>query len=264
MIRVFILVSSTIDRHRQNVFQHMLDASDVDIVGVCIDDRPSIGSIAKVWRELKRGRGGYVVVQCIKTLISSGKKRDMLSSDFFAKSFVWCIRSQDLYSPETVKQICSCRPDVIFRSGFGIIREPILSIIPYGVLSYHHGDMRKYRGQPEGFWELYHGEKEMKVTVQRLSAGLDCGTIVKEMTIPIRRDDTWARLYNRAYSMSSDLALDAIRLCVRSDSQGVSLSKHELGKLYTTPNLRQWMTMQIRVFGRIMRVWMNRLFLHER
>lgn len=39
------------------------------------------------------------------------------------------------------------------------------------MLSYHHGDMRRYRGQPPGFWELYNGEREIGVTVQRLAAG---------------------------------------------------------------------------------------------
>jgi len=165
------------------------------------------------------------------------------------------MRTRHLYSLETVEAIKSRRPDVIFRSGFGIIREPILSLASYGVLSYHHGDMRKYRGQPPAFWELYHGEEEMKVTVQQLSPGLDCGAIIKEMTIPIYLGDTWARLHNRAYVLSTRLALDAIRLRIQSPGTALLLSDSELGKLYTTPNLRQWMGMQIRVVRGIVKSW---------
>ena len=185
MIRVFILASSHIDRYRQQVFQHMVDASDINVVGACIDARPDRGAFRKVKRELRRGRGAYVGVQIAKALCGY-RRRKICSYDFFTRSSTWCVFSDDLYSERTIAYIKSRRPDVIFRSGFGIIREPILSLAPHGVLSYHHGDMRKYRGQPPAFWELYDGERQMKVTVQELSAGLDCGTIIKEMTIPIR------------------------------------------------------------------------------
>ena len=53
-------------------------------------------------------------------------------------------------------------PDVLLRiGGFGIVKEPLLSLCRAGVLSYHHGDMRRYRGQPPAFWELYHGERSI-------------------------------------------------------------------------------------------------------
>ena len=192
MIRVLILVSSRINRYRQDVFRIMLAASDIDIVGVCVDCRPGIGTLAKIRREMKRGRGGYVLVQCIMGLVKMLTKPDVSSRFFFKTTSVPCILTHDLYSSETIEQIRIAEPDVIFRFGFGIIREPILSLAPSGVLSYHHGDMRKYRGQPPAFWELYHGEMEMGITVQVLSAGLDSGAIIVEKKIPIRPNDTWA------------------------------------------------------------------------
>ena len=50
--------------------------------------------------------------------------------------------------------------------------------------------MRKYRGMPPGLWELYHGEREMGITVQKLAAGLDCGVPIEEKHIPIYPNDT--------------------------------------------------------------------------
>jgi methionyl-tRNA formyltransferase len=73
------------------------------------------------------------------------------------------------------------RPDLLLLiGGFGIIKAPLLDLAPQGVLSYHHGDMREYRGQPPAFWELYNGEKPNRVTVQRLSPGIDCGQPIVE------------------------------------------------------------------------------------
>jgi folate-dependent phosphoribosylglycinamide formyltransferase PurN len=251
MIRVFGLVASSLDPSKQEVFRHLLSDSDVTLVGVCIDSRPDIGSFAKVWRELRRGRGGYVGVQIAKAIAARWRNSAVDSEDFFTRHSVWTMHCDDLYVKETVEAIRNHEPDVLFRAGFGIIREPLLSLAPYGMLSYHHGDMRKYRGQPPAFWELYHGETEMHVTVQRLSSKLDAGVIIKEMSIPIYPDDTWRSLAKRAYSVSNRLALEAIRAMKGPVPVGETLAREELGPVFTAPNLRQWLTLQVRVARRV-------------
>jgi hypothetical protein len=45
--------------------------------------------------------------------------------------------------------------DVIVCFGFNNLSRDILSIARFGVWSYHHGDNKKYRGGPAGFWEMY-------------------------------------------------------------------------------------------------------------
>ena len=132
--------------------------------------------------------------------------------------------------------------------GFGIVKEPLLSLVPKGILSYHHGDMRKYRGQPVGFWELYHGEKEMGVTVQRLSAGLDRGTPLEEMTIPIKKGDTVSTLSNRALDSSTGMMHDALQQIQQPDYKPATIDHY--GPIYTIPNLRQYLTLQIKLLFR--------------
>jgi hypothetical protein len=249
-IRVFALVESCLDPREQGVFRHFLDAPDIQMVGVCINSRPEIGGLAKVRRELRRGRGGYVVIQILKGLARRWRGRAVDSEAFFSHHGIWTMRCLDLYAQQTFDAVRDRRPDVLFRSGFGILREPVLSLARYGVLSYHHGDIRKYRGQPPAFWELYHGEREMHVTVQVLSAELDAGIIAKEMTVPIYPHDTWGELLSRANAMSEQLALGATRALVTLGAVRERLPKASLGMLYTTPNLRQWLTLQARVAKR--------------
>ena len=84
----------------------------------------------------------------------------------------------DSRSDEQTQDVAELAPDVlVLIAGFGIIGEPLLSLAPHGVLAYHHGDMRRYRGMPPAFWELFNDETEMGVTVQRLSPGLDDGAL---------------------------------------------------------------------------------------
>jgi methionyl-tRNA formyltransferase len=73
-----------------------------------------------------------------------------------------------------IENIRKFKPDILLLiDGFGIIKEPLLKITPLGVLSYHHGNMQKYRGEPPAFLELYNNENEMGITVQILSSGLE-------------------------------------------------------------------------------------------
>lgn len=74
--------------------------------------------------------------------------------------------------------------DVIVRFSFNIIRGDILSVPRYGVWSFHHGDIEKYRGGPPCFWEIYFGEASTGVTLQRLNERLDGGVVLRIERFP--------------------------------------------------------------------------------
>ena len=140
---------------------------------------------------------------------------------------------------------------MILIGGFGIIRKPLLNITRNGVISYHHGDMRKYRGQPPAFWELYNGEEEMGVTVQRMSVGLDCGEPIVEKAVPIRYSDTLNSLKKRAFEESIGMMYQAISLLERDGfTPGKTIN---LGRVYTIPNLRQWLILNMKIAYRLIR-----------
>ena len=137
---------------------------------------------------------------------------------------------------------------MVMLGGFGIVKEPLLSLAPNGILSYHHGDMRKYRGQPVGFWELYHNEKEMGVTVQRLAAGIDKGTPIVEKTVPIEKNDNVKKLSERAILSSIDMMHEALTQIQRSDFRPATID--HFGPIYTIPNLRQYILLQLKLIFR--------------
>jgi len=124
----------------------------------------------------------------------------------------------------------------------------LLSAAPKGILSFHHGNMRKYRGMPPALWELFNGEKEMGITVQILSERLDAGMPVVEKSIKIEKADTILKLRNRAQSESPNMMYQALIKLMSDSYKPKYLNK--LGKVYTLPNLRQWMLLQWRLFLR--------------
>ncbi len=259
-MRLLVLSSPTLDGFQQRVLAAVADSPRIELVGACIDIRAAPSQWQKLRRELRKGRGGYVVVQAVSRL-AGGRRRaaaPVSASSSFAGQGVETIETEDLYDERTLAFIEARRPDAIFRTGFGIIREPVLSIAPKGVISFHHGDLRSYRGIPPAFWELYHGEARMTVTVQVLAAGIDTGRIVCEREVGISPADTWGTLEARAYAQSEGMIYEACLLLDRDDFESLTIRPEELGALYTTPNLRQWLTLQARVARRRLLAWGRR------
>jgi methionyl-tRNA formyltransferase len=231
--------------------QPILADGDFEVALVIVDRRPSKGAGRKVIDHIRRGRGGYVIVLTVQKCF--GKPAQGLS----VEEFCWANRIERLetaspYTPQTSAEIRRHNLDLlVLVDGFGIVREPLLSVCPRGILSYHHGDMRKYRGMPPGLWELYNGEKEIGITVQKIAAGLDCGVPIEEKHISIYPNDTLGTLTGRLKTEDEGMLYAALKKVANPDFTPVPIQ--EFGEVYTLPNLRQWLTLNARIAYRRLR-----------
>ncbi|MBL8022449.1 MAG: family 43 glycosylhydrolase [Leptospirales bacterium] len=82
------------------------------------------------------------------------------------------------FTPADIETIKGHDVDLIIRFAFNILRGEILNTPRYGVWSFHHDDHLKYRGGPEGFWEIYRNDHRSGAMLQRLSEKLDDGTVL--------------------------------------------------------------------------------------
>ncbi len=89
----------------------------------------------------------------------------------------WSLFDDDLESVREMKL------DIILRMGSGIIRGGILRAAQCGILSLHHGDNRKYRGSPPGFWEVLNRERTSGFVLQQLTEELDGGSVIARGTV---------------------------------------------------------------------------------
>lgn len=135
---------------------------------------------------------------------------------------------------ETVEEVGS-KCDLVVRLGFGILKGRILTCTEYGVLSFHHGDLRKYRGGPPVFWEFIQGEDEVGVTLQRLNEVLDGGEIVAIDHVKIGPTDTFYGVKSRLYQTSTDLLAEGVSNLLTEGWEPESTD--ELGDLYTSDDL---------------------------
>ncbi len=247
-MRIVILSSMSLDSFQQKVLCPILEDLTIEIIATLIDCRPKPSAKQRFLKNLKRGRGGYMLIMLFKSIFAK-QEPSVWAKDYFSASGIPCIETKSPYSEEIIQKLQSLHPEAITMvGGFGIVKEPLLSLAPQGILSYHHGNMQKYRGQPVGFWELYHNEKEMGVTVQRLSSGIDKGIPIVEKTIPIEKNDTVATLRSRAFDNSTDMMHHALHTIQQPDFQPAIISHY--GPIYSLPNLRQYLTLQFKLLFR--------------
>jgi len=125
--------------------------------------------------------------------------------------------------------------DVAVRFGFGFLVGDALTAPEMGVLSFHHGDFREYRGQPMGFWEYVHGRPEAGVTLQRINETLDGGEVVPLRRVDIADAPTWGAVRCRLFDASEEMLAEGARRLERDEFEPETLSEAELGDLYTLP-----------------------------
>lgn len=123
------------------------------------------------------------------------------------------------------------RSDVVIRFGFGFLVGDVLSAPEHGVLSFHHGDITRYRGQPMGFWEFVQDEPVAGITVQQLTEELDAGTIAAFRAVPIEDLRTWWAIKRRLLAESEDLLTEAVQNIEDGDVEEPT----KLGDLYSHP-----------------------------
>ena len=249
-MEIGLLLSKSISEFRLKALNPILQDPGFKVKVAVIDTRPGKPLKQKLIKNIRRGRGGYIVIMAFEKVFSKKSTTTSVSSyEFCALNGIEIIETNEPYSATTIENIKKHNLDVlVLTGGFGIIKQPLLDATPIGVLSYHHGNMRKYRGMPPALWELYNNEKEMGVTVQIISAGIDNGIPIAEKTIEINKNDTVSSLQNRAYAQSEDMLYTAVKKLSDKDFKFNRIE--HFGKIYTLPNLRQWILLNIKLVAR--------------
>jgi methionyl-tRNA formyltransferase len=245
-----ILVSSSISEFRDRTLQPIIEDDAFNIKVAIIDRHRGKTFKEKLIKNFKRGRGGYMIVMAFKKLFSKKSNTPDRDIEVYCKQHnIEIIETTNPYSKETLDAIKQYKLDTLLLvGGYGIVKESMINLVPQGILSYHHGNMRKYRGMPPAFWELYNNEKEMGMTLQRLSTGLDCGEPIVEKQIPIEKGVSFPALEHRLLEESIDMMYQAVQKISDNHYQTQSIDK--LGKVYTLPNLREWLLFTLKMFFR--------------
>ncbi len=253
-MKIALLGHETFSNYSYRMLQPILADKNFEIVLMIIHQPKPQTIKQQLISSWKKGRRGYLLVIITQTLIKKAKTKfkarnkkstDFNSSDFFSQRQAAIIKTPKLYTDEIVEKVESYHADVLILIDFHrIVKDKLIKAFPQGTLSYHYGNMRKYRGQPPAFWELYNGEKEMGVTVQKINAGIDCGEPIEEMTITFGKKRNSIALIDKWVDKNCPAMMYNALKKVQAGYQPPQIK--EYGKLYTVPTLRQWLAFQFK------------------
>ncbi|WP_254823390.1 formyltransferase family protein [Haloglomus halophilum] len=121
--------------------------------------------------------------------------------------------------------------DAALQNGVGILKGDVLTAPEHGVLSYHHGDIRRYRGVYTHLWNYLDRVATGGVTLLQLTEALDAGAIAAEREVDIADCLTWSELEGRKHRAGVPLVADAIE---RFDAgrEPETVPEDELGRMY--------------------------------
>jgi folate-dependent phosphoribosylglycinamide formyltransferase PurN len=121
----------------------------------------------------------------------------------------------------TVDILKSLKPDLLITANTRVIKENVLRIPQKAAINFHTSKLPQYAGLDSIFWALYHGEKEIGVTIHYLAEGLDTGDIIVQEAIPVNAEDDLVSLAEKANNLGSQLVLEAVDKLERGDSEQI-------------------------------------------
>lgn len=126
--------------------------------------------------------------------------------------------------------------EVALQNGVGILKGDVLTAPEHGVLSYHHGDIRRYRGVYTHLWNYLDRVETGGVTLLQLTEALDAGAIAAEREVDLADCLTWSELEGRKHRAGVPLLADAVE---RFDAgrEPETLPEADLGRMYYSSDM---------------------------
>lgn len=247
LLRIVILSERPgIGVYWQSVLRPVLADNRMQIVGVVVHPRPAKPLKKRLVSFLRRLRGGVFIAmvadKVMKRISRFKTPPQSLTFQEFVGNHSLPIVYVQAFVPDILPQIAAMQGDIMVLAGYHqVVKRPLIDLFPRGLLSYHYGDMRKYRGQPPVFWELLHGEVSVGVTVQKLSLVLDAGCPVEEVGVPVELNASLSQVKERVLTVSLPLMHRALSRFLDPGYIPARLPAH--GVLYTFPDIFSWLKM---------------------
>jgi len=136
--------------------------------------------------------------------------RDWDSVEAKIRAFDW----GELNTDENARLVAEYKPEAVAVFGCGIIRKPLIDVLPEGkTFNIHQGLSPYLRGVGTNFWPFVTGELEyIGVTLHIIDAGIDTGAIIAHERPDIEAFDTQHTLGCKTVVKSADVLVKALEV----------------------------------------------------
>lgn len=166
------------------------------------------------------------------------------------------------FERESIEKIKKAAPDFILRYGFNIVRGEILGSAPLGIWSFHHGDERKYRGGPYGFWEIFNHDRQTGIIFQQLKDQLDGGNVF-ERRLYATVFHSYKEMREKLLQECTDMPLRALKSFVFNGSHPEFLCDEVKGAVFRNPSNAVMFLFLIKLWKNRIIYYLQKYFRHE-
>jgi len=220
-------------------------ASEFEIVHVATS--PTMGSRSRrqmTW-ELTQLYGLFGLARLLSKLAFarvSGRIPKKANASRYSTLFQLCgaygIPCQQIGNPnasEFVESIRGRAPDVLVSVACPyILKEPILKIACKGAINIHHAPLPRYKGMMPTFWQMFHGEKVVGLTIHYMAARIDEGEALLQDEQAIERGESLDHLIQRSKRRGAHCMAKVLRQICEGSVKPIKLD-HSKGSYFTFP-----------------------------
>jgi len=121
------------------------------------------------------------------------------------------IQPEKLREPSAIQQLRVWNPEIILVAAFGqILREDVLGLPPYGCINVHASLLPRWRGAAPINAAILAGDEETGVTIMKMDAGLDTGSILTQKSIRLTQDDTAGSVAKALSRLGAELLIETL------------------------------------------------------
>ena len=112
-------------------------------------------------------------------------------------------------STEFLEKVKGMNIDLIISVAAPVIfKKDIIQLPKYGCINIHHAKLPKYRGMMPNFWQMYHDEKRVGMTVHEINPKIDDGRIILQREVDIDQGETLDALIKRTKRIGAHLMIE--------------------------------------------------------
>ena len=115
-----------------------------------------------------------------------------------------------------------------------ILKEKLLGIPPRGCINIHHAPLPRYKGMMPTFWQLYHGEQQLGVTIHYMAAKVDEGAALLQESLPVTPGESLHNLIRHSKRHGAHCMAKVVR-SLQSNEAVATHMDHAQGSYFTFP-----------------------------
>jgi methionyl-tRNA formyltransferase len=104
-----------------------------------------------------------------------------------------------------------------------ILKEALLKTPPLGCVNMHHAPLPRYKGMMPTFWQMYHGEKKVGITIHTMTAKIDEGEALFQGEMEIEPGESLDHLIRRAKRHGARCMATVLRAIQARTQQAIAL-----------------------------------------